>query len=100
MPREIGIRAQVALVFFTTLNVAVFTVAVYVVMLSPALNVHAGYWLIVSMLASTVVTAPLCWALAPRVRPSLRNKVVAVRSPLADAPSRPVDFGDAGHKAA
>lgn len=89
MPTEFGMRAQVALVFFTTLQVAVFTVAVYVVMLSPTLNVHAGYWLTVSMIASGLLSAPLCWALAPKVNGKLRKKIVAKTSPLAHEPSRP-----------
>jgi hypothetical protein len=90
MPQEIGVRAQVALVFFTTLNVAVFTVAVYIVMLSPTLNVHAGYWLIVSMVGSALVTGPLCWALAPRVNGKLRRRIVAEPSPLAHKPTRSI----------
>lgn len=88
MPSGNGVRAQVALVFFTTLNVAVFTVAVYIVMLSPTLNDHAGYWLIVSMLGSAAITWPLCWALAPRVNGKLKKKIVAEPSPLAHEPSR------------
>lgn len=88
MPREIGLRAQIALLLFTTLNVAVFTAAVYIVMLSPTLNEHAGFWLILSMVGSALITAPLSWLLAPRVNGKLRKKIVAERSPLSDAPSR------------
>ncbi len=90
MPQDIGVRAQVALVFFTTLNVAVFTVAVYIVMLSPTLNAHAGYWLIVSMIGSALLTAPLCWALAPRVNGKWKKRIVAERSPLAHEPTRSI----------
>ncbi|WP_162826809.1 hypothetical protein [Pseudolabrys taiwanensis] len=90
MQSGIGIRAQVAMLFFTTLNVAVFTVVVYVVMLSPTLNVHAGYWMLFSMIGSALITAPLCWLVAPRVSGKLRKRLVAERSPLSDAPSRPV----------
>lgn len=88
MPSEIGIRAQIATLFFTTLNVAVFTIVIYVVMLSPALNEHAGYWILVSMAGSALITAPLCWLLAPRVGGKLRRKLVAKRSRFAEAPSR------------
>lgn len=90
MQSEIGVRAQIAMLFFTTLNVAVFTVAVYVVMLSPTLNAHAGYWLLSGMIASLLITAPFCWLVAPRVGGKLRKKIVAERSPLSRAPSRPV----------
>lgn len=90
MPKEIGVRAQIALLFFTTLNVAVFTVVVYIVMLSPTLGDHAGYWMIFAMFGSMLITAPLCWLIAPRVNGKLRKKIVAERSPLANAPSRPI----------
>lgn len=83
-------RAQIALLFYTTLNVAVFTVAVYIVMLWPTLNEHAGFWIAVIMAASLILTAPLAWALAPRVRPGWRKKITAVPSPLAKAPTRPI----------
>lgn len=90
MPREIGTRAQIALLLYSTLNVAVFTVVVYVVMLSPALNERAGLWIAVGVAASLVVTAPLAWCAAACCPSSWRKKIVAERSPLADAPTRPV----------
>jgi len=67
MPKEIGVRAQLALLLFTTLNIATFTAVVYVVMLSPELLNDAGFWMVVGMLASVAVTAPVSWALAPYV---------------------------------
>lgn len=88
MPREMGLRAQIALLLFTTLNVAVFTVAVYIVMLSPTLNEHAGFWLTLTMAASVLITAPLAWCAASCCPVGLRKKIVAERSPLSDAPSR------------
>ena len=90
MPREIGMRAQIALLFYSTLNVAVFTVVVYVVMLAPTLNERAGFWIAVSMAASLIVTAPIAWCLATCLRSDYwRKKMVAERSLLADAPTRP-----------
>ena len=52
MPKELGVRTQIALLLFTTLNIAAFTAVVYVVMLSPSLTDDAGYWMIVSMVGS------------------------------------------------
>lgn len=90
MPGEIGVRAQIALLLYTTLNIAVFTVALYVVMPSPTLNEHAGLWLTVTMIASLLVTAPLCWMVAPHINGKWRKKIVAQRSPLATTPTRPI----------
>lgn len=89
MPKEIGVRAQIALLFFTTLNIAAFTAIVYVVMLSPELLNDAGYWIIVGMLASVAVTAPLAWALAPYVSEKWQKKLLAKRSPLDRVTARP-----------
>lgn len=88
MHSEIGIRAQVAALLFTTANIGVFTVAVYVVMLVPALHADAGYWLVLTMIVSALLSAPLCWLIAPHVRGKWRKKLVAKPSPLTDSPSR------------
>lgn len=90
MTREVGVRAQIALLIFTTLNVAVFTVAVYAVMMSPALNAHAGLWLTVAMAVSVLITAPLAWCASSCFPTGWRKKIVAERSPLAHEPSRPI----------
>lgn len=90
MTREIGLRTQIALLIYTSLNVLLFTVAVYAVMMSVTLNAHAGFWLTAFVAVSLVVTAPLAWALAPRIRPDWQKKVAAVPSPLAHLPGNPV----------
>ena len=90
MPKEIGVRTQIALLSFTTLNIAAFTAIVYIVMLSPELLNDAGYWIIVGMLASVAITAPLSWALAPYVSDRWRKKLLAKASPLGRVPARPL----------
>jgi len=90
MAREIGTRAQIALLLYTTLNVLVFTAGIYVVMLSPRLNEDAGFWIAAVVAASLVVTAPVAWCAAACCPAAWRKKIVAERSPLADAPTRPV----------
>ena len=89
MSREIGARAQLALLFFTTLNIAAFTAIVYVAMLSPELLNDAGYWIVGGMLASVLITAPLSWALAPYITEKWRKRLLARPSPLARVSSGP-----------
>ncbi|HVZ53783.1 MAG TPA: hypothetical protein VG986_17580 [Pseudolabrys sp.] len=91
MSREIGTRAQVALLLYSTVNVALFTLGVYVVMLNPSLTEHAGFWIAVIVGAALLVTAPFAWCMASCMcGDRWRKKMVAVRSPLANAPTREV----------
>ena len=90
MPKEIGARAQIALLAFTTLNIAAFTAIVYVVMLTPEFLNDAGYWMVVGMLASVAITAPLCWTLAPYVSAKWHKKLLAKPSPHGRVPVRPL----------
>ena len=91
MPREIGTRAQIALLLYSTINVALFTVGVYVVMLSPALTENAGYWIALIVGASLLVTAPFAWCLASCMcGDRWTKKIVAKPSPLANTPSREI----------
>ena len=91
MTREIGTRAQVALLLYSTFNVALFTLGVYVVMLNPSLTGHAGFWIAVIAGAGLIITAPFAWCMASCLcGERWRKKVVAVRSPLAHAPTREI----------
>jgi hypothetical protein len=86
----IGIRAQIALLFYSTVNVMVFTAAVYAVSIFPPLTPDAGFWLAVLTGASLIVTAPVAWCVGACFPAAWRDKILAHRSPLADAPTRPV----------
>ena len=88
MPKGIGVRTQIALLLFTTLNIAAFTAIVYVVMLTPELLNDAGTWIVVGMLASVLIAAPLSWALAPYVSAKWHKKLLAKPSPSARVSSR------------
>jgi hypothetical protein len=82
---------QLALLFYTTVNVIVFTAAVYAVTIFPPLERDAGFWLAVFMAASLIVTAPFAWCLGKCMLPEAwRKKILAEPSPLAGEPTRPV----------
>jgi len=91
MAREFGTRTQIALLLYSTLNIALFTAGVYIVMLNPSLTEEAGFWIAVIVVAGLLVTAPFAWCMASCLcGDRWRKKFVAVRSPLAHAPTREV----------
>jgi hypothetical protein len=83
-------RAQVALLFYTTVNLVLFTAAVYAVTMFPPLERHAGFWLAAFTAAALIVTAPAAWCLAACWPAAWRRKLIAEPSPLAREPTRPV----------
>jgi hypothetical protein len=91
MARTIGSRAPIALLFYTTANIIIFTAAVYAVAIFPTLTPNAGYWLAVIVGAGLVVTAPLAWCIGGCLLPAAwRKDVLAEPSPLAREPTRPI----------
>jgi hypothetical protein len=91
MARTIGVRAQIALLFYTTVNIVIFTAAVYAVAMFPTLTPHAGFWLALIMGASLIVTAPLAWCLGGCLMPAAwRKNFLAEPSPRASEPTRSV----------
>jgi hypothetical protein len=82
-------RCQLGLLFYTTLNLIVFTAAVYAVAIFPPLEPNAGFWLAVFTGASLIVTAPVAWCIGGcRLPEAWRKKIVAEPSPLAGEPTR------------
>jgi hypothetical protein len=91
MARTIGSRAPIALLFYTTVNIIIFTAAVYAVAIFPPLGQNAGFWLAVIVGAGLVVTAPLAWCVGGCLLPAAwRKDVLAEPSPLASEPTRHV----------
>jgi hypothetical protein len=84
-------RAQLALLFYTTVNIILFTAFVYAVSIFPPLRPNAGFWLALFTAGALIVTAPLAWCFGKCVLPDQwRKKVLAESSPLAREPSRPL----------
>jgi hypothetical protein len=91
MVRITGTRAQIALLVYTTVNIILFTAAVYAVTIFPPLEQDAGFWLTAIVTVCLVVTAPLAWCLGRCILPETwRKKVLAEQSPLAGEPSKTV----------
>ena len=89
MTRITGTRAPIALLFYTTVNLVIFTAAVYAVAIFPALTPDAGFWLAVIVGTGLAVTAPVAWCIGRCLLPaSWRKDVLAEPSPLAGEPTR------------
>lgn len=89
MAGTIGRRAPIALLFYTTVNIIIFTAAVYAVAILPTLTPNAGFWLAVFVGAGLVVTAPIAWCIGGCLLPAAwRKDVLAEPSPLASKPTR------------
>jgi hypothetical protein len=85
-----GKRAQIALLFYSTFNVVVFTAAVYATSLFPPLTANAGFWLAAIMAVSLTVSAPVAWCLGACLPREWHDKLLAKRSPLSHAPAREI----------
>jgi hypothetical protein len=84
------VRLQIALLFYTTVNVIIFTVAVYASTLFPPLLPHAGFWIGAFTAVGLFVTAPLAWCVGACLPSAWHDKLVAQQSPLSHAPTREV----------
>jgi len=83
-------RKQIALLFYTTFNIVVFTAAVYAATIFPPLAPHAGFWIAVIMAVSLVASAPVAWCLGACLPTTWHDKLIAKRSPLSQAPARDI----------
>ena len=83
-----AIRVQVALLFYSTFNILVFTAALYAVAMFPPLTDNAGLWLAAIMAVSLLISAPVAWCLGACLPRVWHDKLIARQSPLSHAPSR------------
>jgi len=87
---KIGTRGQIALLFYSTFCIVVFTAAVYAAALFPPLTAHAGWWIAGITIAGMAIGAPLAWTVG-RVWPhAWREGLIARQSPLAHEPGREI----------
>jgi hypothetical protein len=85
-----GVRTQIAALVFSMTNGVMFGTGLIVVLMVPALNANAGFWIAAVIIASLILAAPFAWLVAPRLRARYwRSKLLATPSPLAGAPTRP-----------
>ena len=84
------VRLQIALVFYTTVNIVIFTGAVYAATMFPPLLPHAGFWIAAITAIGMFATFPLAWCVGACLPAIWHDKLVTQPSPLAHAPSREI----------
>ena len=91
MTRETWTRTRIAVLVYSMTNGVLFGAGLIVVLMVPALNANAGFWIAVVIAASVILAAPVAWLLAPRLRARYsRHRLLAAPSPLAGAATRDV----------
>lgn len=89
MTLETGIRTQIAVLIYSMTNSVMFGAGLIVVLMVPALNADAGFWISAVVVASLILAAPFAWLVAPRLRARYwRQKLLAMPSRLASVPTR------------
>ncbi len=83
-------RLQIAALIYSMTNAVMFSAGLIVVLMTPALNENAGFWIATVVALSLVLAAPFARLIAPRLQARYwRRRMLAEPSPLAQAPTRP-----------
>lgn len=89
MTTETSTRTQIAVLVYSMTNAVLFGAGLIVVLMVPALNANAGFWIAGVVAASLIVAAPFAWLIAPRLRARYwRRRQLGSASPLAATPTR------------
>jgi hypothetical protein len=68
MTEETSTRVQIAALIYAMTNSVLFGAGLVLVLALPVLNADAGFWISVVVAASLVLSAPIAWWMAPRLR--------------------------------
>jgi hypothetical protein len=68
MTAETSTRVQIAALIYSMTNAVLFGAGLVLVLSLPVLNAAAGFWISVVVAASLVLSAPIAWWMAPRLR--------------------------------
>ena len=68
MTQDTVVRAQISALICTMTNAVLFGAGLIAVLLVPALNANAGFWIAMVVAFSLLVAAPVAWLIAPRLR--------------------------------
>ncbi|HWK94374.1 MAG TPA: hypothetical protein VNR39_03025 [Pseudolabrys sp.] len=83
-------RVQIALLFYTTFNIAMFAAATYAGTLFPPLLPYAGLVIAAIMALGLIGGLPLAWAVGKALPRDWHSGLIARQSPLAHEPAREV----------
>lgn len=89
MTLETAVRTQIAVLVYAMTNGVIFGAGLIAVLMVPALNANAGFWIAAVVVLSLVAAAPFAWLIAPRLRARYwRQRLLASPSPLASVATR------------
>lgn len=82
MTQDTAVRTQISMLIFAMTNGVLFGAGLITVLMVPALNANAGFWIAVVIAASLVIAAPFAWLIAPRLRARYwrRRQAIAPRN--------------------
>lgn len=83
-------QVQIALLFYTTFNVVMFTAATYAGTLFPPLVPHTGLVIACIMALGLIGGLPLAWAVGKALPRGWHDGLIARQSPLAHEPAREI----------
>ncbi|WP_137044588.1 hypothetical protein [Pseudolabrys sp. FHR47] len=83
-------RVQIALLFYTTFNIVMFTAATYAGTLFPPLVPHTGLVIACMMALGLIGGLPLAWAVGNALPRDWHQGLIARQSPLAHEPAREI----------
>ena len=84
MTEETSTRVQIAALIYSMTNSVLFGAGLVLVLAAPVLNADAGFWISVVVGASLILSGPIAWWMAPRLRARYWKR----RSVANDPPSR------------
>ena len=68
-------RRRIAVLIYSMVNAVIFGTGLTTVLLVPVLKAHLGFWIVVVVITSFVLTVPIAWLLAPRLQARYDRKL-------------------------
>jgi uncharacterized membrane protein YiaA len=68
MSQETMMRLRIAALIYPMAGAVIFGIGIVLALTLPALNADAGFWIVVVVVASIILSAPISWLIAPRLR--------------------------------
>jgi uncharacterized membrane protein YiaA len=68
MSEETMMRLRIAALIYPMAGAIIFGVGIVLALTVPALNADAGFWIVVVVVTSIILSAPIAWMIAPRLR--------------------------------
>jgi hypothetical protein len=61
-------RLRIAVLIYPMVGAVFFGAGIILALTVPALNADAGFWIVIVVVTSIILAAPIAWLIAPRLR--------------------------------